>query len=198
MRTTSCPSRSPASTGWARSASAASKSQPCASASIRAKAANRWACSWIRSARPSPATRSMRPRARSTGPLVTSTIYANDQLTSTPSHLEQPGRRLRQRRADPGQGRRRRGVEDVENNQIGAWAFPGKANTDKSLTGGRAILLIVFKQPGANVIQTVDSIKDGPAGVAGQYSARHRRARDPADRTQTIRASVQGCGDHPV
>ena len=78
----------------------------------------------------------------------------------------------------------------MENNQIGAWAFAGKANTDKSLDSGRAILLIVFKQPGANVIQTVDRIKAAlpalqaniPPGIAVHVIS---------DRTQTIRASVR-------
>ncbi len=78
----------------------------------------------------------------------------------------------------------------VENNQIGAWAFPGKANTDKTLNGGQSILLIVFKQPGANVIQAVDRVRkalpqlqnDIPPGIAIHILA---------DRTQTIRASVR-------
>ncbi|MFI4975021.1 MAG: efflux RND transporter permease subunit [Caulobacterales bacterium] len=79
---------------------------------------------------------------------------------------------------------------DAENNQIGGWVFPGKANEDKSLEAGRGILLIVFKQPGANVIQTVDRINkalptlqaDIPPGIGVHILA---------DRTQTIRASVR-------
>ena len=39
--------------------------------------------------------------------------------------------------------------QGVENNQIGAWAFPGKANTDPTLSGGQSILLLVYKLPGA-------------------------------------------------
>jgi HAE1 family hydrophobic/amphiphilic exporter-1 len=81
-------------------------------------------------------------------------------------------------------------VADVENDQIGAWMFPGKANPDKSLTGGQSILLIIFKQPGANVIQTVDAIQKALPAL---------RANIPpsidvqviADRTQTIRAAVK-------
>jgi HAE1 family hydrophobic/amphiphilic exporter-1 len=80
-------------------------------------------------------------------------------------------------------------TQDVENDQLGAWAFPGKANTDPTLKGGQSILLIVYKMPGANVIQTVNQITKALPGL---------RANIPpaiqihvlADRTQTIRDSV--------
>jgi len=81
-------------------------------------------------------------------------------------------------------------TQDVENNQAGAWAYAGAANKDKSLKSGRAVLLIVFKQPGANVIQTVDRIdKALPALEADIPPAINVSV--VADRTQTIRASVQ-------
>ncbi|HEY3811922.1 MAG TPA: efflux RND transporter permease subunit [Caulobacteraceae bacterium] len=78
----------------------------------------------------------------------------------------------------------------VENKQIGAFVYPGKGNKDKGLTAGQAVLLIVFKQPGANVIQTVDAVNKAlplveqniPAGIGIHILA---------DRTQTIRASVR-------
>ena len=81
-------------------------------------------------------------------------------------------------------------VQSVENNQVGAWAFPGKANTDPTLKPGQSILLIVFKQPGANVIQTVDRVAkalptlqaDIPPAITVHVLS---------DRTQTIRASVR-------
>ncbi len=77
----------------------------------------------------------------------------------------------------------------VENDQIGAFVYPGKGNEDKGLKAGQAVLLIVYKQPGANVIQTVDRINqilpsveaNIPAGIGIHILA---------DRTQTIRASV--------
>jgi HAE1 family hydrophobic/amphiphilic exporter-1 len=80
-------------------------------------------------------------------------------------------------------------IQDVENNEIGAWAFPGKANTDPTLKAGQSVLLIIYKMPGANVIQTVDQITKALPGL---------RASIPpaieihvlADRTQTIRDSV--------
>ncbi len=51
--------------------------------------------------------------------------------------------------------------------------FPGKASTDPTLKGGQTILLIIYKLPGANVIQTVDAITKALPGFAGQYSASH-------------------------
>jgi HAE1 family hydrophobic/amphiphilic exporter-1 len=49
--------------------------------------------------------------------------------------------------------------DSVENNQIGAWVFPGGANPDKELKAGQGIMLVIFKQPGANVIDTVKQIR---------------------------------------
>lgn len=69
-------------------------------------------------------------------------------------------------------------VAGAENTQLGAWA------------GAKpAILLVVFKQPGANVIETVDNIKAAlpklssliPTGIKAEVIS---------DRTVTIRASV--------
>jgi HAE1 family hydrophobic/amphiphilic exporter-1 len=81
-------------------------------------------------------------------------------------------------------------IDSVENNQVGAWAFPGKANVEQGLKGGQGILLVIFKQPGANVIKTVDRIRaalpglqaDIPPGIGVHVIT---------DRTQTIRASVR-------
>jgi HAE1 family hydrophobic/amphiphilic exporter-1 len=81
-------------------------------------------------------------------------------------------------------------VADVENNQIGAWMYPGKGNTDKSLTGGQSILLIIFKQPGANVIQTVDAIQKALPGLRANIPP-SIDVQVVADRTQTIRAAVK-------
>ncbi len=80
--------------------------------------------------------------------------------------------------------------QGVENNQIGAWVFPGKGAEDKSLTAGQAIMLVIYKQPGANVINTVDEIRrqlpklenNIPPGIGVHILM---------DRTQTIRAAVQ-------
>jgi HAE1 family hydrophobic/amphiphilic exporter-1 len=116
------------------------------------------------------------------------TVYANDQImdVTTWNNLivgYHNGAPVRVR--DLGQA-----VGGVENDQVGAWVYPGKANLDKSLDGGRAIMLIVFKQPGANVIKTVDRINAALPGLQANIPpgiAIHVIA----DRTQTIRASVK-------
>jgi hydrophobe/amphiphile efflux-1 (HAE1) family protein len=71
-----------------------------------------------------------------------------------------------------------RAVSGAENTQLAAWS-----------TGKPCVLLPVFKQPGANVIETVDAVKNAlpklssviPAGVKIELIS---------DRTTTIRASV--------
>jgi HAE1 family hydrophobic/amphiphilic exporter-1 len=81
-------------------------------------------------------------------------------------------------------------VQSVENDQVGAWAYAGAANKDPTLTSGRAVLLVIFKLPGANVIQTVDRINAAlPALKADIPPAINVSIL--ADRTQTIRASVR-------
>ncbi|MGZ5849066.1 MAG: multidrug efflux RND transporter permease subunit [Methyloceanibacter sp.] len=105
------------------------------------------------------------------------TIAANDQLSKASDYDDviiayRNGAAVRVK--DVGQA-----VEGPENLYTGAW------DNNK-----RAILLIVFKQPGANVIQTVDQIKTA--------LPRLQAAIPPAvsvdilsDRTETIRASVR-------
>jgi hydrophobe/amphiphile efflux-1 (HAE1) family protein len=81
-------------------------------------------------------------------------------------------------------------ILSVENTQGGAWSEVGKAGRYETLKSGPAIHVIVFKQPGANVIETVDAIKAALPRI---------RAAVPqgidinviADRTLTIRASVR-------
>ncbi|KQW63512.1 efflux RND transporter permease subunit [Variovorax sp. Root411] len=80
-------------------------------------------------------------------------------------------------------------VDAPENSKVAAWTFSGAAAPD-SVGNGRDILLVIFKQPGANVIDTVDAIKAA--------LPRLRAAIPPTvsvdtlvDRTQTIRASVK-------
>ncbi|HBD36627.1 MAG TPA: acriflavine resistance protein B, partial [Cupriavidus sp.] len=80
-------------------------------------------------------------------------------------------------------------VDGPENNRLAGWAFAGAAApADNTFHNGRAIILAVTKQPGANVIATVDRIKAAlprlqlsiPAAVNVNVLA---------DRTQNIRAS---------
>ena len=128
------------------------------------------------------------PKGLINGPQKASTIYANDQIMDVASWNNlvvgyHNGAAVRIK--DIGQA-----VQSVENNQVGASVYPGMANTDPDLKGGRAILLIIFKQPGANVIQTVDRINAALPGLERDIPPAID-VQTVADRTQTIRASVR-------
>jgi HAE1 family hydrophobic/amphiphilic exporter-1 len=128
------------------------------------------------------------PKGNIVGPNRGLTVYANDQILSAAPWNDlvvgyQSGAPVRIK--DLGDA-----IQSVENDQIGAWIFPGKANTDPTLTGGRSILLVIRQEPGANVIKTVDRIRaalprlqaDIPPAIAIHVLM---------DRTQTINASVK-------
>ncbi|AWM85325.1 multidrug efflux RND transporter permease subunit [Microvirga sp. 17 mud 1-3] len=117
------------------------------------------------------------PKGSINGPTRSFTIYTNDQLTAAAPWNDvivayRNGAPIRIR--DIG-----RAVDGPEDALKAAWA-----------NGRRAVLLIVFKQPGANVIETVDRVK--------AELPRLQAALPPSikvdilsDRTQTIRASVK-------
>jgi HAE1 family hydrophobic/amphiphilic exporter-1 len=117
------------------------------------------------------------PKGTIDGPVRSFTIYANDQLTKAEEWNDvivayRNGAPIRIR--DIGQA-----VSGPEDAKKAAWA-----------NGKRGVFLIVFKQPGANVIETVDRVK--------AELPRLQAAIPPAikvdvlsDRTQTIRASVK-------
>jgi HAE1 family hydrophobic/amphiphilic exporter-1 len=127
------------------------------------------------------------PKGAIKGPRQNLTVYANDQILDVSPWNQlvvgyHNGAAIRV--SDLGGA-----IQDVENDQIGAWAFPGKANTDPTLKGGQSILLIIYKMPGANVLQTVNEITKALPGLQATIPpaiAIHVLA----DRTQTIRASV--------
>ncbi|HEX4198975.1 MAG TPA: efflux RND transporter permease subunit [Caulobacteraceae bacterium] len=128
------------------------------------------------------------PKGLINGTQKASTVYANDQImdVSVWNNLVvgyHNGAAVRVR--DIGSA-----VQSVENDELGAWVEPGKANTDKTLAGGRGILLIVYKEPGANVIQTVDRINAALPGLQANIPPAIS-VHVIADRTQTIRASVR-------
>ncbi|GAB4069201.1 efflux RND transporter permease subunit [Ancylobacter sonchi] len=116
------------------------------------------------------------PKGTVQGKTRTFTLFDNDQITSAAPWRDailawRDGAPVRVR--DIGNA-----VDAPENDQLAAWA-----------NGEPAILLPVFKLPGANVIDTVDEIKaqlpmlmaTAPAGISLQLVS---------DRTETIRASV--------
>ena len=117
------------------------------------------------------------PKGSIDGELRSYTIYANDQLTAADAWNEviiafRNGAPLRVR--DIG-----RAVAGPEDSKKAAWA-----------QGKRGVFLVVFKQPGANVIDTVEHIKaELPRLRATMPPSLHVDIM--SDRTQTIRASVE-------
>ena len=78
----------------------------------------------------------------------------------------------------------------VENNQIGAFSYPGKADTNHSIIAGQGILLVIYKSPGANVIDAVDQIQKQLPKLRADIPP-SIRVNVLMDRTQTIRAAVK-------
>jgi HAE1 family hydrophobic/amphiphilic exporter-1 len=116
------------------------------------------------------------PKGSIDGEVRSYTIYANDQLTAADAWNDviiayRNGAPLRIR--DIGQA-----IAGPEDAKQAAWA-----------SGKRGVFLVIFKQPDANVIDTVDSIKRAlPRLKAAMPPSVHVDIL--SDRTQTIRASV--------
>ena len=116
------------------------------------------------------------PKGSIDGPNRAYTIYANDQLTTAdpyngviigyrngaPIHI-----------ADIGHA-----VSGPQNRELGAWT-----------NGHHSVLLLVFKQPSANVISTADGIKNALPTLEADFPP-DIHLNVVSDRTLTIRASV--------
>ena len=82
-------------------------------------------------------------------------------------------------------------VDAAENTKIAGWAYAGAgAPADSTLQNGRGIILAITKQPGANVIETVDRIKAALPRLKASIPPTVE-VNTLIDRTQTIRASVR-------
>ncbi|WP_431275149.1 efflux RND transporter permease subunit [Variovorax ureilyticus] len=82
-------------------------------------------------------------------------------------------------------------VDGPENAKVAAWGFAGKAAGEGSdIADGRAIMLAITKQPGANVIETVDRIQAALPKLKAAIPP-SVTVNTLIDRTQTIRASVK-------
>jgi hydrophobe/amphiphile efflux-1 (HAE1) family protein len=123
------------------------------------------------------ASTSNQPKGIISGPRSTYSVAANDQLLGADAYRPlvisyQNGSAVRL-------GDVARVFDDVENNRLAAW-----------IDGKRAVLMIVRRQPGANILATLERIKEA--------LPRLRQSISPAietklvlDRTETIRASVR-------
>ncbi len=128
------------------------------------------------------------PKGQLVGTDRNMTIYANDQVLDLDSWSNLivgyvRGAPIRVR--DIGGATR-----DVENSLTSGENYPGPANKNPLLIGGPGVSIGIAKQPGANVMRTVEAIKAALPSI---------RANVPSsiiinileDKTQTIRASVR-------
>jgi hydrophobe/amphiphile efflux-1 (HAE1) family protein len=116
------------------------------------------------------------PKGSIDGPQQSYTIYANDQLTTAEPYNNiivayRNGAPVRIK--DIG-----RAVSGPQNRELAAW-----------INGKRAVLLLVFKAPGANVITTADGVKAKLSELAADIPPNIHLS-VVSDRTLTIRASV--------
>jgi HAE1 family hydrophobic/amphiphilic exporter-1 len=128
------------------------------------------------------------PKGTVDGKAQSFTVYTNDQLLSAAPWNDvvlayKNGAPIRVR--DVGVA-----VDGPENKKIAAWAYKGAAApADSGIDNGRAIVLVIFKEPGANVIATVDRIKAALPLLRASIPPTVE-VHTLIDRTQTIRASV--------
>ncbi len=117
------------------------------------------------------------PKGSFTGPFQSEAIAANDQLLGAKLWSQVPLRVSGDgivRLSDVG-----RVVDSVENERVAAW-----------IDGRRCVLLVVRRQPGANIIETTERVKAIMPEVMKSVSPAVRYVAG-VDRTQTIRASVE-------
>jgi len=128
------------------------------------------------------------PKGTVDGKTQSFTVYTNDQLLNAAPWNDvvlayKNGAPIRVR--DIGVA-----VDAPENNKVAAWAFGGAAAPDSKIQNGRGIVLVITKQPGANVIETVDAIKAALPRLQASIPPTVE-VNTLIDRTQTIRASVR-------
>jgi HAE1 family hydrophobic/amphiphilic exporter-1 len=128
------------------------------------------------------------PKGTIDGPTQSFTVYTNDQLLKAAPWNDviiayRNGAPIRVR--DIGQA-----VDAAEDTKVAAWSFGGKgAAPGEVVPDGRSLILIVYKQPGANVIDTVDAIKREVPILQASIPPTVQ-VTNLVDRTQNIRASV--------
>ena len=129
------------------------------------------------------------PKGTIDGPNQSFTVYTNDQLLKAQPWNDvllayRNGAPVRVR--DIGVA-----VDGPENSKIAGWAYAGAAApADSTVQNGRGIVLAITKQPGANVIETVDRINAALPRLKASIPPTVE-VNAIIDRTQTIRASVK-------
>ena len=127
------------------------------------------------------------PKGTIDGPSRSYTVYTNDQLLAAKPWNDvvlayRNGAPIRVR--DVGTA-----VDAPEDDKAHAWAFGGAADPDSKILNGRGMILVITKQPGANVIETVEAIKAALPRLKAAIPPTVE-VNTLIDRTQTIRASV--------
>ena len=117
------------------------------------------------------------PKGQLSDERTTADILANDQLLKA-KRICAADRRVSKRRAGKVIGHRAACVDSVENIRAAGY-----------LNGKPAIPLVIFRQPGANIIDTVDRVKAALPSLKASIPAAINM-QIVLDRTQTIRASV--------
>ncbi|HSZ82938.1 MAG TPA: efflux RND transporter permease subunit, partial [Polyangia bacterium] len=120
---------------------------------------------------------SNQPKGIISGPRATYSVSANDQLLGAEAY-----KKLvisYQGNAAVRLGDVAKVFDDVENNRLAAW-----------IDGKRSVLMIVRRQPGANILETIDRIKEALPRLRESISPAIE-TRIALDRTETIRASVR-------
>ncbi|HTA21228.1 MAG TPA: efflux RND transporter permease subunit, partial [Polyangia bacterium] len=123
------------------------------------------------------ASSSNQPKGIISGPRATYSVSANDQLLGAEAY-----KKLvisYQGNAAVRLGDVAKVFDDVENNRLAAW-----------IDGKRSVLMIVRRQPGANILETIDRIKEALPRLRQSISPAIE-TRIVLDRTETIRASVR-------
>jgi hydrophobe/amphiphile efflux-1 (HAE1) family protein len=116
------------------------------------------------------------PKGSIDGPDRSFTVYANDQLTEASRYN---GVIIGYRNGSP-----------IHISDIGrAVAGPQNRESGASTNGKRAVLLLIFKQPSANVISTADGVKAKLPSLEADFPTDIHLS-VVSDRTLTIRASV--------
>ncbi|MGO4158026.1 efflux RND transporter permease subunit [Cupriavidus sp. YAF13] len=134
------------------------------------------------------ATTVNQPTGSTDGATKAFNVYTNDQVTKAAAWNDmvlayRSGAPVRVR--DVGVA-----VDGPENAKLAGWGFAGAAApADNTFHNGRAIILAITKQPGANVIETVDRIRAALPRLQAAIPPTVN-VNTLADRTQTIRASV--------
>ena len=129
------------------------------------------------------------PKGTIDGPNQSFTVYTNDQLLKAQPWNDvvlayRNGAPIRVR--DLGVA-----VDGPENSKIAGWAYAGAAApAGSNVQNGRSIVLAITKQPGANVIETVDRINAALPRLKASIPPTVE-VNAIIDRTQTIRASVK-------